>query len=723
MPNERIALLTLAVLAAAPAHAEPAAAVDEAAAPDTAPVAMPDADVLSFGSDLHQRADITLPGTRGVRSVDLPIPRGWKLTGDPVLHVALAHSAALLPARSHLTVLLNETPVGSITLDDSNEVDGHADITLPRGLLQDYNTLRFSALQHYTEACEDPFDPALWTRVSTSSSITVPHVAATVDAGFESWPYPMVDARAVGPVTLTPVLSGPPSAETTRAAGRLALTLGRLASYHTLQVQTAVTRVSDATTPALLIGPASELPELASLLGPVDLAPTDGLLALVPNPSNPTLPVLVVTGGGAEGMQRAVDALTSQDRQPVLSGSRVVVHAAVASAPPPNTQATPPSPRDGVFPLSAVGFDGLTVRGYFSEPIRLPFRLEGDTYIRPGGGTLTLRYAYSAQLDTALSAMEVRMDGLSLRSVPLDHAEGMEDGVVSLRLPEELITPDSQLEVLFHLYPREFDICKRVSDGQIWGTVFGSSTMDVPRDHVADMPDLGRLRYDGWPLRADATDGRVVAVVPDQPDAEAWAAGLELAGLIGRTSMADAPAFQLDLASATSMSANADAHFVVLAGTDRNTVYDALSAAGALAITDAGAVRTLVDGAAGPSASAEGSAPTDTFEQILHPSNPQRSALVLRAGAAGGLARLVDAMGDIGKLRQLEGNAAVLSADGSLRTIDTAKRQRWGELPLTTEARVGVRQYWGVLGGGMLAAGLAFALLVRLWSRGPRQGA
>ena len=43
--------------------------------------------------------------------------------------------------------------------------------------------------------------------------------------------------------------------------------------------------------------------------------------------------------------------------------------------------------------------------------MRLPFRLEGDTYIRPGGGTLTLRYAYSSQLDTALSALEVRLDG------------------------------------------------------------------------------------------------------------------------------------------------------------------------------------------------------------------------------------------------------------------------------------------------------------------------
>ncbi len=726
-------LLSASASAAPPPPASPAAVQPPAAAPSPAgppsPLvdgpaesaeSVPPSRALVFDTDLHQRADITLAGTHADRHIDLSIPRSWALKADPVLHLALSHSAALLAKRSHLTILLNDHPIGTITLDPGNANDGVANVPLPRSMLGDYNTIRFAAVQHYTDDCEDPFDPTLWTRVSNLSAIYVVYDRKPVTDGLEAWPYPIVDPRAIGPVSLTPVLPSPPSPESTRAAGQVAVTLGRLASYHTLQVAPAVARVEDARTSALIVGTLDEHPEVVALLGPLSLGPTDGVVALVPNPADPALAVLIVSGGGPEGVTRAAQALTGQDRQPVLAGPSTIVHEAVAAAPPANAQNPKPAPRSGVFPLSALGFPGRTVRGYFSESMRIPIRLEGDTYFRPGGGTLTLRYAYSAQLDPALSAVEVRLDGLSLRSLPLDRVEGRQDGELSMRLPEDLLKPDSVLDVVFELYPREFDACKRISDQQIWGTVFASSTLDIPRDHVADMPDLSRLRYDGWPFRADAADGGVIVALPDAPDAESWSAGLEFAGLIGRLSTAPVPDFRLELASATSMSENAPAHFVVLADSSRNTVYDSLVAAKALAVTDAGGARTLSGVGGAVLASGEDTARSDTIEQILQPSNHQRSALVLHEGSRGGLARLVDALGDSGKLSRIEGNLVVVAADGSIRVVDTAKKERWGQVPMATAARLEVRNYWGALGGAMVAAALALVLAVRIWSRSRR---
>lgn len=716
MFRERNICVLLALLVAGPVHAAPVAPAEVASAVSGS---APPLKTLVFDTDLHQRTDITLPGTHADRHIDLPIPRSWQLKADPVVHLLLSHSAALVPSRSHLTVLLNDHPVGTVTLDESNVSDGSFNVSLPRTLLKDYNTLRFSTVQHYTDDCEDPFDPTLWTRIANISAIDVAYSRKPITEGLEAWPYPVVDNREIGAVTVTPVLPGPPTAESTRSAGEVAVTLGRLAGYHTLQVAPAVTRVEDAHSVALIIGTVEEHPEVLTLLGPLTLGPEDGIVAIAPNPADPGLAVLIVSGGGPVGVERAARALTAQDRQPVLSGPSTIVRELVASEPAPNTQNPRPAPREGIFPLSALGYAGRTVRGYFPEGMRFPVRLEGDTYIRPGGGSLTLRYAYSAQLDPVLSAMEVRLDGLSLRSVPLDRVEGRQDGELSLRLPEDLLRPDSVLDVVFQLYPREFDACKRISDQQIWGTLFASSTLDIPRDHVADMPDLGRLRFDGWPFRADAADGAVIAVLPDAPSAESWSAGLELAGLIGRMSMAPTPAFKLELASATSMSENLQSHFIVLADAGRNTMYEALASAGTLAVTDVGATRTL-SGSDGVLARGEGTATSDTIEQILQPSNHQRSALVLHAGTEKGLGRLVDALSDTGKLSQIEGNLVVVAEDGSIRVVDSAKKERWGQLPMSTAARIEVRHYWGVLGGALVAAALALVLAVRIWSRSRR---
>ena len=720
----RHSLLLLLALAAPGAVAAPAELVPTEITP-AEPAADQDPEdqdpegtaTLRFDTDLRQFSDIALAGTHSERSLNLTVPRSWKLTSNPVLKLSLAHSAALVPSRSHLTVLLNEHPIGTVRLDATNINDGAVEFVLPRSQLKDYNALRFAVVQHYTDDCEDPFDPALWTRISTESTLHLTYDREPVTEGLEAWPYPIVDALALGAVTLTPVLSGPPSPETARAAGQVALTLGRLASYHTLQVVPAVATLADARSAALIIGTMDENPVLQELLGPLSLGPTDGVVAVLPNPADPTLAVLIVSGGGPEGVAKAALALTAQDRQPVLTGTIAIVRDAVASAPPPNTQSPRPAPRADSFPISALGVEGRTVRGYYSEDVRIPLRLEGDTYIRPGGGSVTVRYAYSGQLSPTLSTMEVRLDGLSLRSVPLDQEGGLQDAEVTLRLPEDLVTPDSVLNVVFRLFPKEFDLCKRIADNQIWGTLFDTTSIDMPRDHVASMPDLARLRYDGWPLHADEADGAVIAAMPDSPTAEAWSAGLELSGLIGRYSMAAEPKFKLELASATSMSENADSHFVVIADATKNTLYDALSASKALTSIEDGATRSLLGGDKATAASSENNGTADTLEQILQPSNAQRSALILHAGKEGGLTRLVDLLADSGKLKRAAGNLVVLGDEGSLRVVDTATRERWGTLPITTEARIGVRQNWGLLGAAVVVGAIALSLAVRMLAR------
>jgi hypothetical protein len=52
--------------------------------------------------------------------VDFTVPESWELLEDPILLLEFAHSAALVPERSHLTATLNGQAIGSVELDGTN---------------------------------------------------------------------------------------------------------------------------------------------------------------------------------------------------------------------------------------------------------------------------------------------------------------------------------------------------------------------------------------------------------------------------------------------------------------------------------------------------------------------------------------------------------------------------------------------------------------------------
>lgn len=719
--NMRALTMLSLLLLSGPALALPAGAVAElnlgpADAPFVERAAAVGVVPLSFTDHLNQRTDLTLQGIHAEGTVVLPVPRSWELTADPMLQVELSHSAALDPERSHLTLLLNGSPLASWRLDSTNAVDTRLTVPLPRRLLVDYNQVTFQVVQHYTESCEDPFDASLWTRIARTSSVDVTANARPVTEGFEAWPFPFVDRRAFGSVQITPILATAPSADTTRAAGALAFALGRLAEYRTVNVAPTLSRIEDARTAALLVGTIAELPELRELLGNVVLGQSDGLVAIRANPADPTLPVLIVTGGGAVGVRKAAQALIGQDRQPVLAGQTALVRdgvgGSVANPHAPSWELPPIGPT----PLSVFGYAGETVRGYFPASIRLPIRLEADSLLRPGGGTLMLRYGYAAQMDPRLSTMEVRLDGLTLRSVPLTNSAGQADATLEVTLPEDIVTPTSNIDVIFHLYPSEYDSCLRLSDRSLWGTVFPSSTLDIPRDHVAEMPDLGRLRFGAWPYDTRPLTGEVILALPDAPSAHAWSAGLALASGLGRLTHATEPAFAFELATATSFESGKNAHFILLADATSHALYDSLTSSGLLSLVESVPTRSLF-GFKKNTLLAQESRPIDTIEQILSPSNALRSVLVLREGLEGGLARLVATVTQADRVARLEGNAVTVAEDGTVRILRTADSSRWGDLPMATEARRELRRNWPVLGLAVAACAILVALIVRLRSR------
>lgn len=673
-----------------------------------------------FEQDLYQTEPLMLYGIMAERYIPFYIPKSWEVTGPVELELRIDHSETLLPRRSSITVMVNNRAVASKFLDETNIRDGKVIATIDPAFLSDFNQIRVAVVQHYTNDCEDPFDPNLWTRVSHDSVLKIPYARKPIERDLVRLPAPLFEEGGLGPVRIDLVTGTALSDATIEALGTLGFSFGRLADYRGLKIDHVVTSATEAKRHALLVGLINEQSQIKQLIGSAPApAPGQGLVVLAPNPNDPTLAVLVVTASDAEGLRKAAAAVAGDDRHEVGSGPFALVTEMRESY--PQTRRSPrPAPGTTQFSLKDLGIEDRTVRGFYADPIVIPLMLEGDAAVNPGGGELNLHFGYSSQLDNRLSTVEVSIDGVVLLSRPLDRPEGEQDADLRVHLPAELVRPFSKVFVQFHLFPESFDACERVSDRIVWGTVLAEKTrFNLERDHYAEMPDLGRLRYDLWPFTA-AGSGAVTIIAPDKPTAYDGAAVLQTAAALGWHRTAEEPKIHATSGQGAGANLAGDNTIIIVAEDSPNVAYNALK--GGLARSNEGGTWS-VKGGEGAEMAAKFTETYGSLEEIQNPVDPNHSVLVLRAATRAHLLPLAETLSNEKAMLKVDGNITVVptQADAEYRVVANAETRQVGERPLGTRVTRAFQQFWPFFGFLLLGAALLFALAVSLWAR--RHGA
>jgi len=544
--------------------------------------------------------------------------------------------------------------------------------------------------------------------VSTASTLTLPSTPSVEPLDLLAFPYPIVDERGYGPVKLALVEQGTMLASELDVVGLLGMALGRLAGYRTIDVVPPVPTLEALRTNGLLVGIYGNDPLITQLLGAPPPAET-GVVQVVRAPHDPSLAILVVAGADEVGLRKAAEALVGQSRSPVLSGAAARVAEVQAAPVPPLTDEFLEFPRDrDTATLEELGLKDTTVRGYYAEAIRVPVDLGGDARAR-GAASMRVRYTHSALVDPKLSSVEVRLNGVVLRSRHLDGDGGEES--LDVTLPAELIEPTNALEIAFMLFPKNFDPCRRVSDRPLWATLLATSGLTVPLDRYALLPDLSLLRHRFWPMDLEPTHAGAAILLGTAPTPDDASAALQLAAALGRTSPAAAP--RLTIVSGGTPASVADADLFVLATPERtHPGWSALADAGRLTLTGDEA-RRLATGAT--LLAADVGTPYATVEMV-HDGN--RDVLALHASKAGTLLEATKALVDPARLSSLEGNAAVLPAEGGARSLDVASRTPVGKLSASSGIQNWVRSAWESMGVIVPVAALLAALIIGRWARG-----
>ncbi len=278
------------------------------------------------------------------------VPFGWTLTDDANAVIRFRHSQVSEGIRdASLTVMINDHPVRSIKLDDSNESQGVLSVPLSKYVYPGRNRVTITST----------FDPAFcavlnsnnyWFSLLSSSEIHLNHLITTSDLDLASYPAPYSLTSDLSDLIFA--LPNPPSAVEREALLHLASTLGSAANGDSFVPKVIFDVLPEEALRGkhiIAIGRPSVSPMIQQLNGVLPqpfIRNTDqilqtvnsvifsslpaaelGVIEQIPSIWDPTKSVLVVTGTSDTGVDWAGTALAHLDTvKGTLQGNLAAVH-------------------------------------------------------------------------------------------------------------------------------------------------------------------------------------------------------------------------------------------------------------------------------------------------------------------------------------------------------------------------------------------------------------
>lgn len=301
--------------------------------------------------------DETARGTfRQTINYVIPLSREWQVYTEASLNLHFAHSQLLYPQGSILTVLINDTPVGSDLLTPENAENGQVTYKIPARLFKiGSNTISI------TTDTQLPYDPQdqyfcnkdnsieAWVTVYADSTLNLPGGPTALVLNLSNYPFGFTGAADFSDLAFVV----PPSSGTdvSQAIAWIGAGLGRFATGPELSPQVVSADKLSAGTSAppyqILLGQPSQNPAIYQLNDVLPLAFVEGQNVL----QNPNLvaqifpssgsgsigyiqaalldngqPRLVVSGSSEEGMLWAANALYDPNLSDELKGDLALLN-------------------------------------------------------------------------------------------------------------------------------------------------------------------------------------------------------------------------------------------------------------------------------------------------------------------------------------------------------------------------------------------------------------
>jgi cellulose synthase (UDP-forming) len=557
-------------------------------------------------ADLGASGSVRLRGASSERTLQFVLPQ-TSVASYATLKIRYIASPALIPAMSHINVLLNGSLFASLPIAGNAPSSGTTAspqatqqtqeqiLILPASLLVHRNTLAFQLIGHYTVTqCEDPANTAIWADIDPDTTLQLTGNRMAIANNLNLLPLPFFDGDLPVQPKITIVFLHSPTQQELQAAGVVASWIGAMADYRRARFSVAIGQIpagnaivfgaADTASAAVSPAPSAVPKEVSSDIASHSLPPaltefglghvTQATLAVRTNPSDPFGKLLIVAG--RDGEQELVAAQALATNPGALSGDTAQVAVQLpalrrADDAPRWLDTTRPAPL-GQMQRRALESDG-------SAPVDAYFRTAPDLYYGPRRNLrLHLDYRYNPVPLAPRAHLTVSINQAYAASIPLPGGGHSNKGNnVVLAIPAEDMAPSANtLRMHFFLPVAKSGPC---NDGMIdhpRGVVLPDSYLDVQGiPHWAALPNLQLFSNAGFPFTRMADLSQTTLILPEHPSSAEMELFLTLLAHMGAET--GYPALRLTVGKPQDLGRVADQDYLVLGSPGDQPAFDRLA--------------------------------------------------------------------------------------------------------------------------------------------------
>lgn len=488
-------------------------------------------------------------------AMSIPITARMK-TGKSTLRLKYTSSIALAAPRSQLRVSLNDRVIAQIPVAPAKPEGSLVDIDLPPELLTPgYNSLKFSAAQHYTlQGCENPFSPELWTQINTidskliltSTSQPVPERLSELST--------LIDRKSWGDYELNIITATKqPRDPQLKWGGLIAQAAALRLDYVPLRVHHTVAGYKESTPakqsrfPHLeqssLTGRDSVLVGTKAELSPyLDKRLSDDIsgsyLAIFPLDEDPAHFVMIVSGKDDAEVTRAATTLAYMNFNLPASSSTKIVDLKTPALPPYTAKSVTHENR--TYHFSDLGFENTVLKGMASNntnKAKLEFWVPPDLFsAQNSDAVLSLHLASGSGLRPD-SVLNIMLNDRFERAIPLNDPSGTVYRNYKVMIPIRSFKPGrNTIDFEPSMMPLVSKDCEIIQEQNLLTTLFSDSTLSMPQAaHHVRMPDLSLFSKTAFPYTVQPDGSDLAIHVADQDSdtiAAAWMLAAKMAQLM-----------------------------------------------------------------------------------------------------------------------------------------------------------------------------------------------
>lgn len=495
---------------------------------------------------------VRLTDAAGAIDLFVPVSSVVKMT-DVVANLRFTHSIALQAARSYLAVRLNEATLAQIPFDPANPI-ASARVRLPAELWRaGYNKLTLAVVQHYTNGCEDPDAPELWTELdlfnSTLSFSTTPVLSVVGLRDLSG-----IFSPGLGGLDTALILTSP--SDTDEALSAQALPL--IAQALSLRRQFAPLFIEHEFWREDIAGQASYMPldsnkgfhVLAGTLGQLSRLLPDGTFKGI---NGPHLMIsreannsrLIVTGPTPADVISAARALAEMDDAVNPEADVSILSRDVNDKINTLVERRVLRP-DALYSFAALGTQTKTVTGAGSQSIPVQLPVPANYYTDESAqAEMLVDFGYGAGMGPG-SVMNVTLNGEYIHGLLLDNPNGVSYQRYRIVVPARRLLPGrNTMEFDFNLRPQGNGDCIGVKGRHLIAQVLGSSTFRLPSGGaVATQPNLALFTGTGFPYVTPSGPQTNTILIPDRA---LMGSALTLLGKLAQVAQAPIGGWQIDI--------------------------------------------------------------------------------------------------------------------------------------------------------------------------------